>query len=107
MDLNQDDAYAILRDSYKHSDLMGLISLKDIIAKNVAKLIDDNNWHEILILGWQYNDLLFRTKGLKYAKEHWDIVKYSDNLRDILNSSNIDYIEELFLVANGTNHSIR
>ena len=56
---------------------------------------------------WQFNDPLFRTKGLKYIREHWDTVKYSDNLRDILNNSNVDCIEELFLVANGTNHLVR
>ncbi|GET00947.1 BTB/POZ protein [Rhizophagus clarus] len=107
MDLNDENSYLILRDSYKHSDLMGLSSLKRLIAKNVIKLINNDNWNEILIMGWQYDDLLLRTKGLKYVKEHWDSIKRSDNLRDILNNSNVDCIEELFLVANGTDHLVR
>ncbi|PKK65543.1 hypothetical protein RhiirC2_754893, partial [Rhizophagus irregularis] len=85
---------------------MALTSLKRLIAKSVVKLINNDNWNEILILGWQYNDLLLRTKGLKYVKEHWDTIKYSDNLLYILNNSNVDCIEELFLVANGTNHLV-
>lgn len=107
MDLKDENAYSVLRDSYKHSDLMGLTSLKRLIAKSVVKLINNDNWNEILIMGWQFNDLLLRTKGLKYVKEHWDSIKYSDNLRDILNNSNVDCIEELFLVANGTDHLVR
>jgi hypothetical protein len=107
MDLNDENAYSILRDSYKHSDLMSLNTLKRLIAKDIIKLINNDNWNEILLLGWQFNDLLLRTKGLKYAKEHWDTIKRSDNLRDILNNSNVDCIEELFLVANGTNHLVR
>ncbi|RIA93754.1 hypothetical protein C1645_735334 [Glomus cerebriforme] len=107
MDLNEENAYGILRDSYKHSDLMGLTTLKEILGKNIVKFIDNDNWHEILTLGWQFNDLLLRTKGLKYVKENWNIIKYGDNLRDVLNNSGIDCIEELFLVANGTNHMVR
>ncbi|CAI2163697.1 16954_t:CDS:1 [Funneliformis geosporum] len=107
MDLNEENAYELLRDSYKHSDLMGLITLKKMIAKLIVKLVNVDNWHEILFLGWQFNDLLLRTKGLKFVKEHWDIIKYSDNLRRLLDDSSVDWIEELFLVANGTAHMVR
>ncbi|CAG8563974.1 7964_t:CDS:1 [Funneliformis caledonium] len=105
--LNEVNSYELLRDSYKQSDLMGLITLSGMISKLIVKLVNDDNWHEILSLGWQFNDLLLRTKGLKYVKEHWEIIKYSDNLRQLLDDSSVDWIEELILVANGTAHMIR
>jgi hypothetical protein len=84
-----------LKDIFVLSDMMDLIGLKLLVTKKIVELIGNDNWNEILTLGWRYEDASLKSAGFNFVAENWEDVRISDNMCKILEDHNIDLIQEI------------
>ncbi|CAI2181659.1 8397_t:CDS:1 [Funneliformis geosporum] len=86
--------------AFKLADMMMLKNLNKLVINEWLKIVDNENWHKFILLGWKYNNNLLKNTGLEYAADHWEKVKKDDGMLQLIASNNIEGIEELFYITN-------
>ncbi|CAJ0839483.1 7016_t:CDS:2 [Entrophospora sp. SA101] len=89
-------SFNVLKDIYSEADMRDLEELKDLTAKKFIKMIDKNNWSEILLLGWNTNNSDLNNTALKYINKNWSSVRDSEQMKSILSCVDVDLTESLF-----------
>lgn len=94
------NGFDILKQTFKLADMMMLENLSRLITDELSDLIDEENWYEFILLGWEFNNSSLKNTGLKYTANNWEKVKKSEGMLRIFASNNVEGIEELFYVIN-------
>ncbi|CAH1760893.1 5034_t:CDS:2 [Entrophospora sp. SA101] len=81
---------------YSEADIRDLEKLKDLTTKKLIKMIDKNNWSEILLLGWNTNNSDLNNTSLRYINKNWSGVRDSEQMKNILSCVDVDLTESLF-----------
>nr|CAG8617215.1 4257_t:CDS:1 [Entrophospora candida] len=89
-------SFNILKDIYSEADMRDLEELKDLTTKKLIKMIDKNNWSEILLLGWNTNNSDLNNTSLRYINKNWSGVRDSEQMKNILCCVDVDLTESLF-----------
>ncbi|RIA91465.1 BTB/POZ protein [Glomus cerebriforme] len=92
--------FDILKNTFKLADMMMLENLSRLVIDELSEWISDENWYEIILLGWEFNNEPLRNMGLQYIADNWAKIKRSEGMLRLLSSNNIEGIEELFYVVN-------
>ncbi|CAB5365157.1 unnamed protein product [Rhizophagus irregularis] len=94
------NGFDILKQTFKLADMMMLENLSKLIIDELSDLIDEENWYEFILLGWEFNNSSLKSIGLKYIANNWEKVKKSEGMLRLFASNNVEGIEELFYVIN-------
>ncbi|CAG8521913.1 8619_t:CDS:1 [Funneliformis mosseae] len=86
--------------TFKLADMMMLNNLNKLVINEWLKIVDNENWHKFILLGWKYNNNLLKNTGLEYAADHWKQVKKGEGMLQLLATNNVEGIEELFYITN-------
>ncbi|CAI2192818.1 12351_t:CDS:1, partial [Funneliformis geosporum] len=95
-----DTSLVTLCDVFRQGDMMMLDDLKDLVARKMKMLINDDTWDEILLLAWKTKDFQLKNIGLEYAFDNWERVKKGMGLTRLFETSIVEQLEELFFVIN-------
>ncbi|CAI2171679.1 11573_t:CDS:1 [Funneliformis geosporum] len=96
--VNNDDI-ELLKEIYINSDMIGLITLQKLAKMRLVQLISFDNWEQILLFGWDHDDLILKTCGLDFVSSNYSKIRNSDAMKRILDTRNIEWIEEIMAVA--------
>jgi hypothetical protein len=94
------DGFDNFKQTFKLAEMMMLENLSKLIIDELSDLIDEENWYEYILLGWEFNNSFLKNIGLEYIADNWVKIKKSEGLLRLLASNNIEGIEELFYVVN-------
>ncbi|CAG8498726.1 14366_t:CDS:2 [Funneliformis caledonium] len=89
--------FELLREIYSKADMLSLEQLGRMAAKRIIKLMNHENWDQILMLGWKYYDDRLKDAGQDFAVKHWNDIKDTDNMKQVFASGHVDRIVELVL----------
>ncbi|CAI2166783.1 20384_t:CDS:2 [Funneliformis geosporum] len=89
--------FELLREIYSKADMLSLEHLGRMAAKRIIRLMNHENWDQILMLGWKYYDDRLKDAGQDFAVKHWNVIKDTDNMKQVLASGHVDRIVELVL----------
>ncbi|KAG9287099.1 hypothetical protein G9A89_000993 [Geosiphon pyriformis] len=80
---------------YTLADRFGLQAVASMATDQIIGLLNEENWDEILLLGWHTCNTGMKQTGIEFAANNWTNVKESDNTKRILQSQDINLVEEL------------
>ncbi|CAG8620249.1 7417_t:CDS:1 [Ambispora gerdemannii] len=95
--LEQTSDVDLLTGVYILADKFDLKELVQMAASQIVKFVNDENWDEILLLGWRTNNHGMRRAGIEYAAGNWSKVKNSDNTKRVLSAQDVNIVEELMV----------
>ncbi|CAG8462822.1 19825_t:CDS:1 [Racocetra fulgida] len=91
--------FSILKDVYTNADMMRLEQLSQLVADRIIRMVDYDNWDQVLDLGWKSNSfgskLLLKNAAYDFIHSHWSDIKNTENMSSLLHSATVDCIEEL------------
>ncbi|CAJ0870400.1 15216_t:CDS:2, partial [Entrophospora sp. SA101] len=90
--LQENLLFEILRDLYLQANIINLEELKDLATTKIIKMIDENNWSEILMLGWSTNNLQLKNIAFKYINKNC-LSNQEPNIKEPYISEDTVYIE--------------
>ncbi|CAB4375616.1 unnamed protein product [Rhizophagus irregularis] len=96
--VNNDDIN-LLKEIYINSEMIGLIKLQKLVKLRLVKLINLDNWEQILLFGWEHDDLMLKTCGLDFVSSNYLKIRHTDAMKKIIDTRNIEWIEEIMAVA--------
>nr|CAG8613274.1 901_t:CDS:2 [Entrophospora candida] len=82
--LQENLLFEILRDLYLQANDINLEELKDLATTKIIKMIDENNWSEILMLGWRTNNLQLKNIAFKYINKNWSSIRNTKQMKNVL-----------------------
>ncbi|CAG8510375.1 4228_t:CDS:10 [Diversispora eburnea] len=85
----------ILKTAYMKADMLGLETFGKLLANRIAEDVNNDNWDEILLLGWQMNDSCLKNAAMQFIVSRWDELKNTENMQRVVACGNVDWIEEL------------
>ncbi|CAB5389923.1 unnamed protein product [Rhizophagus irregularis] len=80
---------------FSEADMCQIEDLIEIVANKIVEMISNDNWHEILLMGWQSNNNNLKKAGLKFVHENWLNIKDTENMKFIIENLNVEWMEEL------------
>ncbi|CAG8722959.1 18292_t:CDS:2 [Rhizophagus irregularis] len=80
---------------YINSEMIGLIKLQKLVKLRLVKLINLDNWEQILLFGWEHDDLMLKTCGLDFVSSNYLKIRHTDAMKKIIDTRNIEWIEEI------------
>lgn len=83
---------------FSEADMCQIEDLIEIVANKIVEMISNENWHEILLMGWQSNNNYLKKAGLKFVHENWLNIKDTENMKFIIENLNVEWMEELMSV---------
>ncbi|CAH1757503.1 8892_t:CDS:2 [Entrophospora sp. SA101] len=89
--------FELLREIYSKADMLNISQLGSMAAERMVGLINSGNWDQILMLGWRFQDDRLRIAGLEFAIENWTKIRDTENMKQVMECGNMDWIEELIL----------
>ncbi|CAJ0836562.1 20260_t:CDS:2 [Entrophospora sp. SA101] len=95
--LEDDLTFELLREIFSKADMLGIPQLETMAAERMVRLINSENWDQILMLGWEFQDNRLRTAGLEFAIDNWTKIRDTENMKQVMECGNMDWIEELIL----------
>ncbi|CAG8573567.1 8508_t:CDS:2, partial [Funneliformis mosseae] len=99
--------FELLRDIYSKADMLSLEQLGQMAAKRMVNLMTHDNWDQVLMLGWKFYDDRLKDAGQEFAVKHWNVIKDSENMKQVLASGHVDRIVELVLQSFFTPNNTR
>ncbi|CAG8550357.1 6901_t:CDS:2, partial [Racocetra persica] len=90
-------SFDLIKEIYTKADMLNLDQLNSMTVDRMIELIDYNNWHEILLLGWNKLDERLKTAGLNFAITNWMNLRNSDSMKEVMRFGDMDLTEELIL----------
>nr|CAG8632567.1 2823_t:CDS:2 [Entrophospora candida] len=95
--LEDDLTFELLREIFSKADMLGIPQLGTMATERMVRLINSENWDQILMLGWEFQDNRLRTAGLEFAIDNWTKIRDTENMKQVMECGNMDWIEELIL----------
>ncbi|RIA92408.1 hypothetical protein C1645_765227 [Glomus cerebriforme] len=99
--------FELLRDIYSKADMLRLEQLGQMSAERMINLMTHENWDQVLMLGWKYYDDRLKDAGQDFAVKHWNVLKDTNNMKQVLASGHVDRIVELVLQSFFTPNNAR
>ncbi|CAG8444929.1 5549_t:CDS:1 [Acaulospora morrowiae] len=90
-------SFDLLKDVYSKADMLNINELTSMTAEKMVEFISIENWDQILILGWKYYDDRLKTAGMNFAISNWMRIRNTDNMKQVMECGNMDWIEELVI----------
>ncbi|CAG8552156.1 7423_t:CDS:1 [Dentiscutata erythropus] len=95
--LDEDLNFNILKHLYLEADMRDITQLRNIVESRLSKTINIDNWHLVLILGWETRNNTLSRASLQYVHNNWVDIEDSENLKILMRCGNIKWLEELIL----------
>ncbi|CAG8740572.1 1174_t:CDS:1 [Funneliformis caledonium] len=93
--LGSDLDFDVLKGLFNEANMCQIEDLVRIVANRIVKMISNEIWHEILLMGWRFNNNDLKEGGLKYVYENWMNIKDTENMKFIIENLNVECMEEL------------
>src|SRR5207248_5219947 len=67
--------FNVLMGLFSEADMCQIEDLVKIVTNRIVEIISNENWNEILLMGWQSNNNDLKEAGLKFVHENWLNIK--------------------------------
>ncbi|CAB4429291.1 unnamed protein product [Rhizophagus irregularis] len=91
--------FNLLKEIYIESEMREIEELKMIVSKRIIKMINDDNWDEILILGWQTQNHDLKDIALEYIYNNWKKLESADKMNELLKCGDARWVREIIMAS--------
>ncbi|GBC06222.1 hypothetical protein RclHR1_00670014 [Rhizophagus clarus] len=91
--------FNLLKELYIESEMREIEELKMIVSKRIIKMISDDNWDEILMLGWQTRNHDLKDIALEFIYNNWKKLESTDKMNELLKCGDAGWVREIIMAS--------
>ncbi|CAG8546595.1 16802_t:CDS:2 [Acaulospora colombiana] len=93
--------FDVLKNVYYEADMREITELSRMASVLLVRLVNNTNWDEMLMLGWETGNSQLSEQGLMYVKSHWPELKNTEKMRELKKGVDAQFIKELESCGDG------
>nr|CAG8518243.1 6021_t:CDS:1 [Entrophospora candida] len=93
--LNDDIPFDVLKDLFIEADIREIPELGELVASKIIDQVSDDNWSEILFIGWKTKNYSLKNAALSYIRVNWEKVKRGRKINEVIAHGDMELIDEL------------
>ncbi|CAJ0922642.1 10819_t:CDS:2 [Entrophospora sp. SA101] len=93
--LNDDIPFDVLKDLFIEADIREIPELGELVASKIIDQVSDDNWSEILFIGWKTKNYSLKNAALSYIRVNWEKIKRGRKINEVIAHGDMELIDEL------------
>ncbi|CAJ0830517.1 6814_t:CDS:2 [Entrophospora sp. SA101] len=84
-----------LFDLFIEADIREIPELGELVASKIIDQVSDDNWSEILFIGWKTKNYSLKNAALSYIRINWEKIKRGRKINEVIAHGDMELIDEL------------
>ncbi|CAG8591344.1 20188_t:CDS:1 [Gigaspora margarita] len=93
--LEDELTFDILVNVYTEADMREIEELVKVVISRVAEMVNQDNWDDVLLLGWTTDNYWLKDQALIYIHSKWEELKDTERMKKVMMFGNETCIQEL------------
>ncbi|CAJ0754555.1 22727_t:CDS:2, partial [Entrophospora sp. SA101] len=77
------------------ADIREIPELGELVASKIIDQVSDDNWSEILFIGWKTKNYSLKNAALSYIRINWEKIKRGRKINEVIAHGDMELIDEL------------